>query len=125
ELQLNQTHLVSLESRPPDKYGKGGVDMGDLLHSALRLRPDRIIVGEVRGGEAFYLMQAMNTGHGGSLATCHANTPTDTLRRLEALCLKSTVEMPLVAVRAQVASAIHLIVCCERLHDGSRRVTHV
>ncbi len=121
ELQLNQSHLVSFESRPPDKFGKGGVDMGDLLHSALRLRPDRIVVGEVRGGEAFYLMQAMNTGHGGSLATCHANTPTDTLRRIESLCLMSAVELPMVAVRAQVASAINFIVCCERLHDGSRK----
>ncbi|MDY7225812.1 CpaF family protein [Hyalangium rubrum] len=121
ELQLNQSHLVPFESRPPDKFGKGGVDMGDLLHSALRLRPDRIVVGEVRGGEAFYLMQAMNTGHGGSLATCHANTPTDTLRRIESLCLMSAVELPMVAVRAQVASAINFIICCERLHDGSRK----
>jgi pilus assembly protein CpaF len=121
ELQLNQSHLVSFESRPPDKFGKGGVDMGDLLHSALRLRPDRIVVGEVRGGEAFHLMQAMNTGHGGSLATCHANTPTDTLRRIESLCLMSAVELPMVAVRAQVASAINFIICCERLYDGSRK----
>jgi pilus assembly protein CpaF len=95
--------------------------MGHLLHSALRLRPDRIIVGEVRGGEAFDLMQAMNTGHGGSMATVHANTPTDALRRLEALCLMSAVEMPMVAVRAQVASAINFIVCCERFQDGSRK----
>ena len=75
--------------------------MGDLLHSALRLRPDRIVVGEVRGGECFHLMQAMNTGHGGSLTTCHANTPTDTLRRLESLCLMSAVDLPMVAVRAR------------------------
>ncbi|WP_141333464.1 CpaF family protein, partial [Myxococcus sp. AB025B] len=121
ELQLNQTHVVAFESRPPDKFGKGGVDMGDLLHSALRLRPDRIVVGEVRGGEAFHLMQAMNTGHGGSLATTHANTPTDTLRRIESLCLMSGVELPMVAVRAQVASAINFVICCERLHDGSRK----
>jgi pilus assembly protein CpaF len=121
ELQLNQSHLVPFESRPPDKFGKGGVDMGDLLHSALRLRPDRIVVGEVRGGEAFYLVQAMNTGHGGSLATCHANTPTDTLRRIESLCLMSAIELPMVAVRAQVASAINFVICCERLHDGSRK----
>ncbi|MGA9520030.1 MAG: CpaF family protein [Myxococcaceae bacterium] len=125
ELQLGQTHLVAFESRPPDKYGKGGVDMGDLLHSALRLRPDRIIVGEVRGGEAFHLIQAMNTGHGGSLSTAHANSPTDALRRLESLCLMSAVELPMVAVRAQVASAINLVICCERLHDGSRKVTHI
>src|SRR6185369_287322 len=125
ELQLNQSHLVSFESRPPDKFGKGAVDMGDLLHSSLRLRPDRIIVGEVRGGEAFHLMQALNTGHGGSLSTVHANSPTDTLRRLETLCLMSGVEMPLVAVRAQVASAIHVIICCDRLSDGTRKVTHI
>ncbi|HLL53018.1 MAG TPA: CpaF family protein, partial [Myxococcaceae bacterium] len=125
ELQLTQEHLISFESRPPDKFGKGGVDMGDLLHSALRLRPDRIVVGEVRGGECFHLLQAMNTGHGGSLATTHANTPTDTLRRLESLCLMSAAELPMVAVRAQVASAINLIVCCERLQDGSRKVTHI
>jgi pilus assembly protein CpaF len=121
ELQLNQEHLVTFESRPADKFGKGEVNMGDLLHSALRLRPDRIVVGEVRGGEAFHLMQAMNTGHGGSLSTTHANTPTDTLRRLESLCLMSPIELPMVAVRAQVASAINMIICCERLHDGSRK----
>ncbi|MBJ6760111.1 CpaF family protein [Myxococcaceae bacterium JPH2] len=123
ELQLNQTHVVPFESRPADKFGKGQVDMGDLLHSALRLRPDRIVVGEVRGGEAFHLMQAMNTGHGGSLATTHANTPTDTLRRIESLCLMSGVELPMVAVRAQVASAINFIICCERYHDGSRKTS--
>jgi pilus assembly protein CpaF len=121
ELQLNQEHLVPFESRPPDKYGKGEVNMGHLLHSALRLRPDRIIVGEVRGGEAFDLMQAMNTGHGGSMATTHANTPTESLRRIESLCLMSSVELPMVAVRAQVAAAINLVVCCERLQDGSRK----
>ncbi|MHB8874136.1 MAG: CpaF family protein [Myxococcaceae bacterium] len=125
ELQLNQEHLVAFESRPADKYGKGEINMGDLLHSALRLRPDRIVVGEVRGGEAFHLMQAMNTGHGGSLSTTHANTPTDTLRRLESLCLMSPIELPMVAVRAQVASAINLIVCCERLHDGSRKTSAI
>ncbi len=125
ELQLNQEHLVPFESRPPDKLGKGGVDMGDLLHSALRLRPDRIVVGEVRGGECFHLLQAMNTGHGGSLATTHANTPVDTLRRLESLALMSAVDLPMIAVRAQVASAIHLVVCCARFMDGSRRTTHV
>ncbi len=125
ELQLSQAHLVPFESRPPDKFGKGEVNMGHLLQSALRLRPDRIIVGEVRGGEAFDLMQAMNTGHGGSMATAHANTPTDSLRRIESLCLMSSVEMPLVAVRAQVASAINFIVCCERLQDGSRKTIAV
>ncbi len=125
ELQLQQPHLVSFESRPADRMGKGAVDIGDLLHSALRLRPDRIIVGEVRGGECFYLLQAMNTGHGGTITTAHANTPTDTLRRLESLCLLSGVEMPLRAVRAQVASAVHLVVCCERFADGTRKITHI
>jgi len=125
ELQLQQPHIVSFESRPADKFGKGEVSLGDLLNSALRLRPDRIVVGEVRGGECFFLLQAMNTGHGGSLATTHANTPTDTLRRLESLCLLSGVELPVVAIRSQVASAIGLVVCCERFPDGSRKLTHV
>ena len=125
ELQLTQPHIVGFESRPADRLGKGQVDIGDLLHSALRLRPDRIIVGEVRGGECFHLLQAMNTGHGGTLTTAHANTPVDTLRRLESLCLLSGVELPLIAVRAQVASAVHLVVCCERFGDGSRKVTHI
>jgi pilus assembly protein CpaF len=125
ELQLQQPHLVSFESRPADRLGKGEVNIGDLLHSALRLRPDRIIVGEVRGGEAFFLLQAMNTGHGGSLTTAHANTPVDTLRRLESLCLLAGFELPLRAVRAQVASAVHVVVCCERMGDGTRKVTSV
>ncbi len=125
ELQLMQDHLVPFESRPADKFGKGAVTMADLLQSALRLRPDRIIIGEVRGGEAFDLIQSMNTGHSGSMCTVHANTPTDTLRRLESLCLMSAVDLPMVAVRAQVASAIGVIVQCARFHDGSRRVTHI
>jgi pilus assembly protein CpaF len=125
ELQLNQEHLVPFESRVADKLGKGAVDMGDLLHSALRLRPDRIVVGEVRGGECFHLLQAMNTGHGGSLATTHANTPVDTLRRLESLALMSGIELPMIAIRAQVASAIQIVITCERLQDGSRRTTHI
>ncbi len=125
ELQLSQPHVVSFETRPSDKLGKGEVTMASLLHSALRLRPDRIIVGEVRGGEAFDLMQAMNTGHGGSMATVHANSPVDSLRRIESLCLMSSVEMPLVAVRAQVASAINFLVTCERLNDGSRKTVAI
>ena len=96
-----------------------------MLHSSLRLRPDRIVVGEVRGGEAFDLMQAMNTGHGGSMATTHANTPTDTLRRLESLCLMSSIDMPMIAIRAQVASAINAIITCERFQDGSRKTTAI
>ncbi len=125
ELQLQQPHIVSLEARPPDKNGKGAIDIGELLHSSLRLRPDRIVVGEVRGGEAFHLLQAMNTGHAGSLTTVHANTPIDTLRKLEALCLMSDVGLPLVAVRASVASAIQAVVCCERFRDGTRKLTHI
>ncbi len=125
ELQLLQDHLVPFESRPPDKFGKGGVSMADLLASALRLRPDRIVIGEVRGGEAFDLIQSMNTGHSGSMCTVHANTPTDTLRRLESLCLMSAVDLPMVAVRAQVAAALNVVIQCARFHDGSRRVTHV
>ncbi len=125
ELQMQQDHLVPFEARPPDKFGKGGVSMADLLASALRLRPDRIVIGEVRGGEAFDLIQSMNTGHSGSMSTVHANSPTDTLRRLESLCLMSSVELPMVAVRAQVASAINVIISCARFHDGSRRTTHV
>jgi pilus assembly protein CpaF len=125
ELQLAQPHVVGFESRPADKLGKGQVDIGDLLNSALRLRPDRIVVGEVRGGECFHLLQAMNTGHGGTLTSAHANTPVDTLRRLESLCLLSGVELPLRAIRAQVASAVHLVVCCERFGDGSRKLTRI
>jgi pilus assembly protein CpaF len=125
ELQLTQPHIVGFESRPADRLGKGQVDIADLLQSALRMRPDRIVVGEVRGGECFYLLQAMNTGHGGTLTSAHANTPVDTLRRLESLCLLSGVELPLIAVRAQVASAVHVVVCCERFGDGSRKVTHI
>jgi pilus assembly protein CpaF len=125
ELQLAQDHLVPFESRPPDKFGRGGVDMGDLLNSALRLRPDRIVIGEVRGGEAFDLMQSMNTGHSGSMCTVHANSPTETCRRIESLCLMSEVELPMVAIRAQVAAALNVIICCARFHDGSRRLTHI
>jgi len=125
ELQLTQDHLVPFESRPPDKHGRGGVNMAHLLHSALRLRPDRIVIGEVRGGEAFDLMQSMNTGHSGSMCTVHANSPTETCRRIESLCLMSDVELPMVAIRAQVAAALNVIICCARFHDGSRRLTHI
>ncbi len=125
ELQLQHKHLVSLESRVPDKSGRAGIDMGDLLLSALRLRPDRIVVGEIRGPECFHFIQALNTGHGGSMSTCHANTPVDTLRRLESLALMSAVNLPLVAVRAQIASAIDLIICCARFPGGARKVTAI
>ena len=125
ELQLLQDHLVAFESRPPDKMGRGAVTIADLLHSSLRLRPDRIVIGEVRGGEAFDLMQAMNTGHSGSMCTVHANSPTETCRRLESLCLMSEIELPMVAIRAQIAAALNVIICCSRFHDGSRRLTHI
>ena len=125
ELQLTQDHLVPLEARPPDERGKGAVTIRDLLHSSLRLRPDRIVIGEVRGGECFDLLQALNTGHGGSMTTTHANSPRETLTRLESLALLSGIELPLRAVRAQVAAAIDVIVCAARFIDGSRKITHI
>lgn len=125
ELQLDQEHLVPLESRPPDDRGKNAVSIRDLLHSALRLRPDRLIIGEVRGGECFDLLQAMNTGHDGTMSTCHANGPAETLTRLESLALLADTGLPLRALRAQIASAVHVVVCTARLRDGSRRVTAI
>jgi pilus assembly protein CpaF len=125
ELQLTQQHLVPLETRPPDRHGRNAVTIRDLLHSALRLRPDRIIIGEVRGGECFDLLQAMNTGHGGMLSTCHANNPLETLSRLESLALLADIGLPLRAVRAQVAAAIDIVVCTNRLRDGSRKLTAI
>ncbi len=125
ELQLTQEHLVPLESRPPDRHGRGEVSMRDLLHSSLRLRPDRIVIGEVRGGECFDLLQAMNTGHGGMLCTTHANSPIETLSRLESLALLADIGLPLTAVRAQVSSAIDVVVCQARMRDGSRKVTAI
>lgn len=125
ELQLDQEHLVSLESRPADQYGRNAVGIRDLLHSALRLRPDRIIIGEVRGGECFDLLQAMNTGHAGTLSTCHANGPLETLSRLESLALLADVGIPLRALRAQVAAALDVVVCTARMRDGSRRITAI
>lgn len=125
ELQLANEHVVRFETRHPDKFGKGAVTMGDLLHSSLRLRPDRIILGEVRGGECFDLLQAMNTGHGGSMATVHANNPIETLSRLESLVLLGGIELPLRAIRAQVTGAIQIIVSAARYGDGSRRVGYI
>ena len=125
ELQLTQEHLVPLESRPADAHGRGEVNIRDLLHSSLRLRPDRIVIGEVRGGECFDLLQAMNTGHGGMLCTTHANSPIETLSRLESLALLADVGLPLTAVRSQVSSAIDVVVCQARLRDGSRKVTAI
>jgi len=125
EVQLQQPHAVYLEARPPDNKGRGAVSIRELLRATLRLRPDRIVVGECRGGEALDLIQAMTSGHGGSLSTVHATYPHDTLHRLETLCLMSDVELPLSALRAQIASAVNIIVQTSRLNDGSRKITHV
>ena len=125
ELMLAQEHVVSLESRGPDRYGRGAVGIRDLFRSSLRLRPDRIIIGEVRGGEALEMIQAMTSGHAGSMSTLHANTAADALNRLETLAMMSNVELPLHALRAQVTSAIDVIVQVTRFHDGRRGVTEV
>jgi pilus assembly protein CpaF len=125
ELQLQQRHVVSLEARPPNIEGEGEVRIRELVRNALRMRPDRIIVGEVRGAETLDMLQAMNTGHEGSLTTIHSNTPRDALHRLEMLVLMGGVELPLRAVREQIASAFDLIVHIVRLIDGSRRVSKI
>jgi pilus assembly protein CpaF len=125
ELQLQQRHVVSLESRPSNIEGQGEVRIRELVRNALRMRPDRIIVGEVRGPETVDMLQAMNTGHEGSLTTIHANTPRDALSRLETLVLTAGVDLPLRAIREQISSAFDLVVQLSRLVDGSRRVTHV
>jgi len=125
ELQLRQEHVVTLESRPPNIEGKGEVTIRDLVINSLRMRPDRIVVGECRGGEALDMLQAMNTGHDGSLTTAHSNSPRDTLARLETMCLMAGMDLPLRAIREQVASAIDLIVHQERMKDGSRKVVNI
>jgi len=125
ELAPQQEHVISLESRGPDRYGHGAVGISQLFRSALRLRPDRIIIGECRGGEALEIIQAMTSGHAGSMSTLHANTPLDTLNRLETLCMMSDVDLPLYALRAQVTSAIDVIVQMTRFDDGRRSVTGV
>ena len=125
EVQLNQTHVLTLETRPPNLEGKGHVSIRDLVRNTLRMRPDRIIVGEVRGGEALDMLQAMNTGHDGSLTTVHSNAPRDTLARIETMVLMAGMDLPIRAIREQVASALDLIVHVHRLRDGTRRVTHV
>lgn len=125
ELKLHQPHVVRLESRPPNIEGKGEIKIRDLVRNCLRMRPDRIIVGEVRGGEALDMMQAMNTGHEGSISTVHANSPRDALSRLETMVMMSGMELPSRAIREQIASAIHLIVQIARLSDGSRKVVNV
>jgi pilus assembly protein CpaF len=125
ELKLQQPHVVRLESRPPNIEGKGQVAIRDLVRNALRMRPDRIIVGEVRGGETIDMLQAMNTGHDGSICTIHANSPRDVLSRLETMTLMAGMELTVRAIREQIASAIDLIVHQERMKDGTRRITHV
>ena len=125
ELQLRQDHVVRLESRPPNIEGKGEITIRDLVINSLRMRPDRIVVGEVRGGEALDLIQAMNTGHDGSLGTAHSNSPRDTLARLETMVLMAGMDLPVRAIREQVASALHLIVHQDRLRDGSRKITKI
>ena len=125
ELQLRQAHVISLEAKPPTIEGRGEIPIRKLVMNALRMRPDRIVVGECRGGEALDMLQAMNTGHDGSLTTLHANAPRDALARLETMVLMAGIELPVRAIREQVASAIHLIVHSARLPDGTRKVTDI
>jgi len=125
ELQLSQPHVVRLETAPALPDGTGQVTIRELVRNALRMRPERIIVGEVRGGEALDMLQAMNTGHDGSLATVHANTPRDAVARLETLVLMAGFDLPVRVIRAQIASAVHLIVQQERMRDGSRKITRI
>jgi pilus assembly protein CpaF len=125
ELQLRQDHVVRLETRPPNVEGKGAIRQRELVINALRMRPDRIVLGEVRGEEAMDMLQAMNTGHDGSITTIHANTPRDSLARLETMCLMGDIRLPEKAIRLQIASAIHLIVQVARMSDGTRRITHI
>ncbi len=122
ELRLHQEHVIRLESRPPNIEGRGEITIRDLVRNALRMRPDRIVVGEVRGGEALDMLQAMNTGHEGSLSTLHANSPRDALARLETMVLMAGIDLPVKAIREQVASAVDVIVQVSRLRDGSRRI---
>jgi len=125
ELQLKQDHVVRLETRPPNVEGKGAIRQRELVINALRMRPDRVVLGEIRGGEALDMLQAMNTGHDGSLTTIHANTPRDGLARLETMAMMSDVKIAEKAVRAQVAAAVHLIVQVSRMSDGTRRITYI
>jgi pilus assembly protein CpaF len=125
ELQMKQQHVVRLECRPPNVEGKGAVRQRELVMNALRMRPDRIVLGEVRGEECLDMLQAMNTGHDGSVTTIHANTPRDAVARMETMAMMGSVHLPEKAIRAQIASAVHLIVQIARMSDGSRRVTHI
>ncbi len=125
ELRLQQRHVITLEARPANLEGRGEITIRNLVRNSLRMRPDRIVIGEVRGGEALDMLQAMNTGHDGSLSTCHANSPRDVLSRLETMTLMAGAELPSAAIREQIAAAIHVIVQQSRLRDGSRRITHI
>ena len=125
ELQMKQEHVVRLETKPPNVEGKGGVRQRELVINALRMRPDRVVIGEVRGAEALDMLQAMNTGHDGSITTIHANTPRDALARLETMAMMSEVRIAEKAVRSQIASAVHMIVQVSRMSDGTRRITHI
>jgi len=125
ELELQQDHVLSLESRPPDRWGRGEVGIRELFRSSLRLRPDRIIIGEVRGGEALDVIQAMTSGHAGSMTTLHANLAADALNRLETLAMMSKIDLPLHALRAQIASAIDVVVLVTRFNDGRRGLTQI
>jgi pilus assembly protein CpaF len=125
ELQLHQQHVLPMEARPPNIEGKGEVKIRDLVRNSLRMRPDRIVVGEIRGGEALDMLQAMNTGHDGSITTVHSNSPRDTLSRIETLTLMAGMDLPVRVIREQMASALDMIVHLTRLRDGTRRVTHV
>ena len=125
ELRLNQVHVVPLESRPPNIEGRGEISIRDLVVNALRMRPDRIVVGECRAGEALDMLQAMNTGHEGSMTTAHSNSPRDTLARLETMCMMAGMELPQRAIREQIASAVDLIVHQERMRDGTRKIVKI
>jgi pilus assembly protein CpaF len=125
EIQFQKPHIVQLEARPADPKGRGAVSIRDLFRATLRMRPDRVIVGEIRGGEALDIVQAMTSGHGGCMGTLHASHPKDTLTRLETMAMMSDIDLPLSALRLQIGSGVQLIVQVARLHDGSRKVTHI
>ncbi len=125
EVQFQKPHLVQLEARPADAKGEGAITIRDIFRATLRMRPDRVVVGEIRGGEALDIVQAMTSGHGGCMGTLHATYPRDTLTRMETMAMMSDVEMPLAAMRAQIGSGVQIIVQIARLQDGSRKVTHV
>jgi pilus assembly protein CpaF len=125
ELQLRQEHVVTLESRPPNIEGRGEITIRDLVINALRMRPERIIVGECRGGETLDMLQAMNTGHDGSMTTAHANSPRDAISRIETMCLMAGMDLPVRAIREQISSAVDVICQQERMRDGTRKVTSV